>query len=100
MFYQNLAHSISFLVGPLRVMFRDTVSLELVRKENPEVQDGGRWRPKSCTARQKVAIIIPFRYREHHLKYWLYYLHPILQRQQIDYTVYVVSQVSVCMTSS
>ena len=57
-------------------------SYELVRKENPEIQEGGRWRPKECTARQKVAIIIPYRRRETHLKYWLHYLHPILQRQQ------------------
>ncbi|XP_031417927.1 beta-1,4-galactosyltransferase 1-like [Clupea harengus] len=80
------------LVGPHHVEFSNPVSLELVRKENPEIQEGGRWRPKDCTARQKVAIIIPYRHRKTHLKYWLYYLHPILQRQQLDYGVYVVNQ--------
>lgn len=39
-----------------------------------------------------MAIRIPFRYRHQHLKYWLYYLHPILQRQQLDYGVYVINQ--------
>uniref|UniRef100_A0A8C8EAD6 Beta-1,4-galactosyltransferase n=1 Tax=Otus sunia TaxID=257818 RepID=A0A8C8EAD6_9STRI len=59
---------------------------------NPEVKAGGRFAPKDCIALQKVAIIIPFRNREEHLKYWLYYLHPILQRQQLDYGVYVINQ--------
>lgn len=39
-----------------------------------------------------MAIIIPFRHRHEHLKHWLYYLHPILQRQQLDYGVYVINQ--------
>lgn len=80
-------------VGPLRVDFNISVSLDEVRKENPAVQHGGRFKPSQCEALQKVAIIIPFRKREEHLKYWLYYLHPILQRQQLDYGVYVINQV-------
>ena len=80
-------------VGTLWVDFNIPVSLEAARKENPAVQRGGRFKPSSCEALQKVAIIIPFRKREEHLKYWLYYLHPILQRQQLDYGVYVINQV-------
>ncbi|XP_006798980.1 beta-1,4-galactosyltransferase 1 [Neolamprologus brichardi] len=80
------------LVGPLRVEFNIPVNLELIKKENPNVQPGGRFKPKDCEALQKVAIIIPFRNREEHLKYWLYYLHPILQRQQLDYGIYVINQ--------
>ncbi|XP_074850583.1 beta-1,4-galactosyltransferase 1 isoform X3 [Carettochelys insculpta] len=80
------------LVGALRVEFSQPVNLEEVEKINPEVRGGGRYAPKDCKALQKVAIIIPFRNREEHLKYWLYYLHPILQRQQLDYGVYVINQ--------
>ncbi|XP_071765359.1 beta-1,4-galactosyltransferase 1 [Centroberyx gerrardi] len=80
------------LVGPLRVEFSSPVSLEQTRKENPNVEAGGRFRPGDCEALQKVALIIPFRNRDEHLKYWLYYLHPILQRQQLDYGVYVINQ--------
>lgn len=69
------------------------MNLEEVARINPEVKAGGRFAPKDCIALQKVAIIIPFRNREEHLKYWLYYLHPILQRQQLDYGVYVINQV-------
>ncbi|XP_061580683.1 beta-1,4-galactosyltransferase 1 [Cololabis saira] len=80
------------LVGPLRVEFGDPVSLDRVRQENPRVRRGGRYRPADCAAQQKVALIIPFRRREEHLKFWLFYLHPVLQRQQLDYGVYVVNQ--------
>uniref|UniRef100_A0A673APL0 Beta-1,4-galactosyltransferase n=1 Tax=Sphaeramia orbicularis TaxID=375764 RepID=A0A673APL0_9TELE len=80
------------LVGPLRVEFSTPVNLDQVKKDNPDVQLGGRFKPRSCRALQKVAIIIPFRNRGEHLKYWLYYLHPILQRQQLDYGVYVINQ--------
>ncbi|XP_034033260.1 beta-1,4-galactosyltransferase 1-like isoform X2 [Thalassophryne amazonica] len=80
------------LVGPLWVEFDIQVSLEKIKKENPNVLMGGRYRPKDCMALQKVAIIIPFRNRNEHLKYWLYYLHPILQRQQMDYGVFIINQ--------
>ncbi|NXX18341.1 B4GT1 galactosyltransferase, partial [Podargus strigoides] len=79
-------------VGALRVEFSQPVNLEEVARINPEVKAGGRFAPKDCIALQKVAVIIPFRNREEHLKYWLYYLHPILQRQQLDYGVYVINQ--------
>uniref|UniRef100_A0A8C6WIL9 DP-Gal:betaGlcNAc beta 1,4- galactosyltransferase, polypeptide 1, like n=1 Tax=Neogobius melanostomus TaxID=47308 RepID=A0A8C6WIL9_9GOBI len=82
------------LVGPLRVEFmKPSPVLEQVKKDNPRVASGGRFRPPDCVALQKVAIIIPFRNRDEHLKYWLYYLHPILQRQQLDYGIYVINQV-------
>ncbi|KAF5896128.1 beta-1,4-galactosyltransferase 1-like [Clarias magur] len=80
------------LVGPLRIEFSNPVSLEQTTNENPALQMGGRFKPKDCIALQKVAIIIPFRKRDEHLKFWLYYLHPILQRQQLDYGVYVINQ--------
>lgn len=87
-------------VGPLRVDFNFPVSLDEVKKVNPSVQPGGRFKPSQCVALQKVAVIIPFRNREEHLKYWLYYLHPILQRQQLDYGVYVINQVPSCYRHS
>ncbi|XP_033890011.3 beta-1,4-galactosyltransferase 1-like [Acipenser ruthenus] len=80
------------LVGPLEIEFSQPVDLEDVKKQNPALQLGGRFTPEDCKALQKVAVIIPFRNREEHLKYWLYYLHPILQRQQLDYGVYLIHQ--------
>lgn len=75
------------------IEFNMPVDLELVAKQNPNVKMGGRYTPRDCVSPHKVAIIIPFRNRQEHLKYWLYYLHPILQRQQLDYGIYVINQV-------
>ncbi|XP_013931643.1 PREDICTED: beta-1,4-galactosyltransferase 1 [Thamnophis sirtalis] len=80
------------LFGPLHVEFSEVVNLKDVEKANPELREGGRYTPKDCKALQKVAIIIPFRNRDEHLKYWLFYLHPILKRQQLDYGIYVINQ--------
>ncbi|KAJ8000983.1 hypothetical protein DPEC_G00186100 [Dallia pectoralis] len=80
------------LEGPITIEFSTPVSLLSVRKENPHLKKGGRYKPDDCIALQKVAVIIPFRNRERHLKFWLHYLHPLLQRQQQDYAVYVIMQ--------
>ncbi|CAH2292909.1 beta-1,4-galactosyltransferase 1-like [Pelobates cultripes] len=81
-----------FLSGPINITISKNVSYELIISENPNVKSGGHWEPHNCTARQKLAIIIPFRNREPHLKIWLYYMHPFLQRQQAVYAVYVIEQ--------
>ena len=75
----------------------DPVPWEVTEEDNPDVQNGGHWHPTNCTARQRVAIIIPFRNRSHHLSTLLYRLHPILQRQQLDYTIHVVEQVKISL---
>lgn len=54
---------------------------------------GGMWSPTECTARHKVAIIIPFRNRESNLKIFLRHIHPIMCRQQIDYGIYLIEPV-------
>ncbi|XP_064409544.1 beta-1,4-galactosyltransferase 1-like [Latimeria chalumnae] len=82
----------SILLGPLNIEFTQPVDLKKIIQKNPKVKEGGKFTPSDCKVLQKVAIIIPFRNREHHLKYWLKYLHPILQRQQLDYTVYIINQ--------
>ncbi|XP_020784876.1 beta-1,4-galactosyltransferase 2 [Boleophthalmus pectinirostris] len=80
------------LVGRLLIEFSSQMTMERVQKENPNVTEGGRYSPPDCRPRWKVAIIIPFRHRENHLKYWLHYLHPILRRQRIDYGIYIINQ--------
>ena len=58
-----------------------------------QVEPGGVWKPKTCTARHKVLIITPYRDREEHLSMLLSHLHPILQRQMVEYRIVVVEQV-------
>ena len=54
---------------------------------------GGIYSPTDCKSRQELAIIIPYRNREYHLKLLLKYLHPFLQRQKRSYQIFVVEQV-------
>lgn len=54
----------------------------------------GRYKPDDCTARQKVAILIPFRDRERHLTIFLNHIHAFLMKQQLEYAIYVVEQVT------
>lgn len=81
-----------FLVGPLTVSFSRVPTLEQIRAKNPAVQAGGRYQPAACEARSRTAVIVPYRNRESHLGYLLYYLHPFLQRQQLQYGIYLVHQ--------
>uniref|UniRef100_A0A672MIR2 Beta-1,4-galactosyltransferase n=1 Tax=Sinocyclocheilus grahami TaxID=75366 RepID=A0A672MIR2_SINGR len=78
--------------GPIHVTFPSGLTLAEVERKNPLVVRGGRYRPPNCEARHRTAIIIPHRNREHHLKVLLYYLHPFLQRQQLNYGIYVIHQ--------
>uniref|UniRef100_A0A3B5LCL8 Beta-1,4-galactosyltransferase n=1 Tax=Xiphophorus couchianus TaxID=32473 RepID=A0A3B5LCL8_9TELE len=81
------------LEGPLKVEFNTKRTLESVKAEaSYSLQMGGRYKPSDCISRHKVAVIIPFRNRHEHLVHWLYYMHPILIRQQLDYGVYILNQ--------
>uniref|UniRef100_A0A8C6YV57 Beta-1,4-galactosyltransferase n=1 Tax=Nothoprocta perdicaria TaxID=30464 RepID=A0A8C6YV57_NOTPE len=79
-------------VGPLTVTFSRAPTLEQIQAKNPAVGAGGRYRPPACEPRSRTAIVIPHRNRESHLGHLLYYLHPFLQRQQLQYGIYVVHQ--------
>ncbi|XP_043578382.1 beta-1,4-N-acetylgalactosaminyltransferase bre-4-like [Bombus pyrosoma] len=79
------------LVGPLTVI-KSPPELAEMEKMFTEVKPGGKGCPANCTARHRVAIIIPFRDRPKHLQALLYNLHPMLLRQQIDYQIFVIEQ--------
>ena len=54
--------------------------------------NGGEWRPPNCTARHRVAVIIPYKNRFDQLNSFLFHMHPFLQRQELDYQIFVVEQ--------
>ncbi|XP_040188317.1 beta-1,4-galactosyltransferase 3-like isoform X2 [Rana temporaria] len=81
-----------YLKGPIQVQLPKSLKLEDVIQENPNVTQGGRYEPADCISKKKTAIVIPQRNRERHLKYLLYNLHPFLQRQQLNYGIYVIQQ--------
>lgn len=88
-----LTYHFVFAGGPIHVTFPSSLTLKQVQRKNPLVVRGGRYRPPDCEARHRTAIIIPHRHREHHLRFLLYYLHPFLQRQQLQYGIYIIHQV-------
>lgn len=54
------------------------------------IQPGGLSQPKECKSNTKVAIIIPYRNRENNLKLFLKHIHPFLNKQQLDYAIYLI----------
>ncbi|XP_073991652.1 beta-1,4-N-acetylgalactosaminyltransferase bre-4-like isoform X2 [Rhodnius prolixus] len=53
---------------------------------------GGQWRPSDCRPRDKVAIIVPYRDRLEHLSVFLANIHPFLQKQLLDYGIFIIEQ--------
>nr|CAB3224888.1 b4Gal-T beta-1,4-galactosyltransferase [Phallusia mammillata] len=70
----------------------DDVTMDDVIRNNSWVKAGGRHKPDNCIARQRVAIIVPHRNRERHLRQFLRAIHPVMKRQQADYRVFVIHQ--------
>ena len=63
--------------------------------ENSTLQNDGRYQPNECRARYQVAIIVPYRDRFEHLNIFLRNIHPFLQKQQLDYTIFIVEQAGI-----
>nr|CAB3224889.1 beta-1,4-galactosyltransferase 2-like [Phallusia mammillata] len=90
---KNCSETPSELLGTLFINPNITPSYEEVEKvSGPDLLKGGCYVPTACKPLQKVAVIIPFKDRDAHLKTLLYYLHPILKRQKTKYCIYVAEQ--------
>ncbi|OWF45120.1 beta-1,4-N-acetylgalactosaminyltransferase bre-4-like [Mizuhopecten yessoensis] len=79
------------LVGPLAT-YRHAPSIAEMEMEFKYLETGGYFSPTECRSDQRVAIVIPYRNRELHLRTLLYNLHAMLQRQQINYRIFVIEQ--------
>ncbi|KAI8772560.1 beta-1,4-N-acetylgalactosaminyltransferase bre-4 isoform X1 [Biomphalaria glabrata] len=79
------------LLGSLNGLY-DEITKEELKIVFPDIEKGGRIRPSDCIAKQKLAIIIPYRNRYPHLHITLQNLLPILKRQQVDATFFVIEQ--------
>ncbi|KAG9331127.1 hypothetical protein JZ751_019975 [Albula glossodonta] len=60
--------------------------------QDPTLLAGGKWTPTDCIPRWKVAILVPFRNRHEHLPILLRHLIPMLQRQRLQFGIYVIEQ--------
>lgn len=54
------------------------------------IQPGGKYRPKDCIPRNKVAIIVPIQNRDAQLSILAPYLHTFLNAQLVDYQLFIV----------
>ncbi|XP_060078594.1 beta-1,4-N-acetylgalactosaminyltransferase bre-4-like [Ylistrum balloti] len=77
------------LGGPVSVDMMEYTEKELAERISG-LKFGGTYRPASCAARHRVAIIIPYRNRQSHLRILLNNLHPFLQKQQLEYGIFVI----------
>ncbi|CAB4058828.1 Beta-1,4-N-acetylgalactosaminyltransferase bre-4,Beta-1,4-galactosyltransferase 3 [Lepeophtheirus salmonis] len=80
------------LHGPIKVELKDVPSLQDMEGLYPQVGSGGRYKPPNCTSRHRVAIIVPYRDRKEHLTIFLYNIHHLLLKQQLDYAIFIVEQ--------
>ncbi|XP_041452641.1 beta-1,4-galactosyltransferase 6-like [Lytechinus variegatus] len=53
---------------------------------------GGHWIPINCSPKWKVAVLIPFRDRFDHLTILLRYLIPMMQKQLLQFSIFVIEQ--------
>jgi len=90
---KNCSYEDLNLQGPINVSFKyPPPTIEELIKNNTDLGYGGHYKPPSCKALHKVAIIIPYRNRESHLRYFLHYMHSMLKRQRLDYKIYIINQ--------
>lgn len=57
-----------------------------------QIEKGGAWKPPECISQHQVAIVVPFRNRTMQLQIFLSYMHPFLQKQMLNYRIFIVEQ--------
>jgi hypothetical protein len=78
------------LHGTVKTVTNDVPdTMEELEKLFTYLEPGGRFHPTECTSRHRVAIIVPYRDREDHLRIFLLNIHKFLRPQQIDYAIYL-----------
>lgn len=65
---------------------------ETAYKLQLKIRPGGTWQPDNCRCVHDVAVIVPYRNRPEQLKAFLHHMHPFLQKQLLNYGIYIVEQ--------
>jgi len=76
------------------VSLLENITLALLQDKYWDRHPDGHWSPDGCRSRQKIAVIIPFYNRNSHLVHLLDNLHTVLRRQLLDFTIFVIEQVT------
>ena len=76
--------------------WEELLRLHMVEKtrDRAAMTSAGRWYPTWCIPRHRIALLVPYRQRSDHLSVFLNVMHPFLRRQLLDYTIFVIEQVS------
>lgn len=82
------------LNGPLTVDTEFETLSSVEKKLESSLLPGGWFKPKECNPKDRVAIVIPYRDRPNHLPVFLKNIHPFLMKQQIEYGIFIVEQIS------
>lgn len=85
--------SISTRIKPNLTAFPEDTIATFPTIKSLEIEAGGHDKPKTCIARYKVALVIPYRDRKMNLQLFLNHMHPFLNKQQIEYAIYIVEPV-------
>ncbi|KAL3272319.1 hypothetical protein HHI36_024268 [Cryptolaemus montrouzieri] len=80
------------LVGAVPVIKSPVPTIEQLELRFSWLKPGGNYAPDTCNVLKKMALIIPFRCRGAHLLLFLQHMHPFLQRQLLDYTIFIIEQ--------
>lgn len=80
--------------GPIEVNTTLDTLKHIEARYAAQLLPGGWFKPTECTARDRVAIVIPYRDRASHLPIFLANLHPFLMKQQIEYGIFLIEQVA------
>ncbi|CAI2733605.1 unnamed protein product [Schistosoma spindalis] len=65
---------------------------KLIKTNSMLKRDIGLWSPTDCKPDEKLAIIVPYRNRDLHLRLFVKHMHEFLRRQQLMYTIFVINQ--------
>ncbi|XP_027227403.2 beta-1,4-galactosyltransferase 4 isoform X2 [Penaeus vannamei] len=80
------------LVPGRRRTINSVITVEEAQRAIKGVRAGGSWWPPLCAPRQRLAVIVAFRDRAAMLGPFLYRMHPFLQQQSMNYSIYLVEQ--------
>lgn len=80
------------LTGKIKLDTSEDSIDDVQKKLGEMLYTGGYYAPPKCQARHSVAIIVPYRNRPKDLAIFLKNIHPFLQKQQLEYGIFVIEQ--------
>eukprot|EP00057_Strongylocentrotus_purpuratus_P032764 XP_788773.3 PREDICTED: beta-1,4-galactosyltransferase 5 [Strongylocentrotus purpuratus] len=90
--YKKLVDPMTGNITHVDWLFDQVIEPEAMNISNYWYLPGGHFKPVNCLPRWKVAVLIPFRDRFHHLPILLRYMIPMLQRQLLDFSFFIIEQ--------